>query len=179
MKTLKLVTITGADDRTNSRDLYKISQQFPFVEWGVLVSRTKTGLDSRYPSLKWLSEFSIYEINKSVHLCGNLAQRMFKNSPEHTFAAVHELFQNFQRIQLNVSPYLSNFEPESFTKITRESSKWGIQTIIQTKSFNHAALQTGLQECCRSCDNEQINEKPWITALHDASGGRGISGTFS
>ena len=68
---LKFVTMTGADDLVKPRDLYLLSQKYPFVEWAFLMSRTRTGLEPRYPSLKWLSEVSNYDINKAVHLCGS------------------------------------------------------------------------------------------------------------
>lgn len=47
------VTITGADDEVDPRDLLMLSDQYPFVEWGILFSQTRNGTP-RYPSDGWL-----------------------------------------------------------------------------------------------------------------------------
>jgi hypothetical protein len=36
---LKTVTITGADDAVDPEELLQIQQRYPFVEWGILLSR--------------------------------------------------------------------------------------------------------------------------------------------
>ena len=37
--TLNRVTITGADDFTEPKDLVELSEEFPFVEWAILLSQ--------------------------------------------------------------------------------------------------------------------------------------------
>lgn len=69
---LERVTITGADDRTDPKELVRLSQQYPFVEWGILVSSTHDGTP-RFPSRSWNRAFvdAIYGKGKvSTHICG-------------------------------------------------------------------------------------------------------------
>lgn len=70
------VTVTGADDRVDIGELVKLSQEFPFVEWGILWA----GKDERprYPGMAWKEAFALaveaYGLNASAHLCGILAR---------------------------------------------------------------------------------------------------------
>ena len=66
------VTMTGADDSINPNELIEISKKYPFVEWGILVSRNSQG-SNRFPSLQWMDK--LHELNTvnlllSCHLCG-------------------------------------------------------------------------------------------------------------
>ena len=78
---LKTVTLTGADDRIEVRDLLYLSYRYPFVEWGVLVSLTRAGTP-RYPSESWIEELLAVCLKApklehcpriSLHLCGRAA----------------------------------------------------------------------------------------------------------
>jgi len=54
---LDRVTITGADNSVeNMHEIFDLSQQFPFVEWGILVSHSSVG-KPRFPSLMWIETF--------------------------------------------------------------------------------------------------------------------------
>lgn len=74
---LKKVTLTGADNTVNPKELFKITKQFPFVEWGILVSKSSMG-QHRFPSEKWLCD--LYDLDQlstidnlsdfSFHFCG-------------------------------------------------------------------------------------------------------------
>ena len=50
---LNRVTFTGVDDRTNVNDLVDLTKRFPFVEFGVLISKgnTNRSVVNRYPKL--------------------------------------------------------------------------------------------------------------------------------
>ena len=48
---LTTVTITGADDRVDPWELARLSEEFPHVEWGVLISTGRAGTP-RYPSTR-------------------------------------------------------------------------------------------------------------------------------
>jgi hypothetical protein len=52
-----VVTITGADDIVDHDDMLKLCEEFPFLEWGILVSFDRAGT-ARYPSVPWLIELS-------------------------------------------------------------------------------------------------------------------------
>jgi hypothetical protein len=47
------ITITGADDQVDPRELAMLSAEFPFVEWGILMSESRAGT-SRYPGQTWM-----------------------------------------------------------------------------------------------------------------------------
>jgi hypothetical protein len=71
---LKYVTLTGADDTVDPAALLDLSEKYPFAEWAILFSQSKSDVP-RYPSLDWVSRLvdaaaSLPEANLSAHLCG-------------------------------------------------------------------------------------------------------------
>lgn len=68
---LTRVTITGADESVHPRDLAVLAHDFPFVEWGILVSHNRQGEQPRYPSARWREMLSGYELNCAAHVCGS------------------------------------------------------------------------------------------------------------
>jgi hypothetical protein len=81
-KFLSKVTVTGADDSVNPKELIAIAKEFPFVEFGILVSKRSTG-QPRFPSYPWIENFSKdvldsrLDINVSGHLCGSWVNEAF------------------------------------------------------------------------------------------------------
>src|SRR6187431_1164001 len=98
------ITITGVDDSVSAADLIAISQRFPFVEWGVLFSRSTHGTRPRYPSSSWLTTnipaLAAAGVQLSAHLCGGWVRAMVVGD-----FAWRECYQtlspHFQRIQVN------------------------------------------------------------------------------
>ena len=82
---LKRVTITGADDSTSIPELVNLSKEFPFVEWGILVSKRHEG-EFRFPSRHWIERFSDVagraKLNVSTHVCGVWVRQMFVRGVE-------------------------------------------------------------------------------------------------
>lgn len=80
------VTISGVDDSILPRDLISIYHEFPFVEFGVLLSKGAEGQPS-FPSIKWIEEvgtcFDKLEISNSDkfcfagHICGEWVKDIF------------------------------------------------------------------------------------------------------
>lgn len=67
---IKYVTLTGADDHTPIDGLLELSQEFDFVEWGILFSQARQG-EPRYPSWQWINHLCVFEhLHLSAHLCG-------------------------------------------------------------------------------------------------------------
>jgi hypothetical protein len=69
------VTFSGADDQTDPRAMDDLCRKFPFIEWGILLSISKSSR-SRYPSPAWLLDLDsphLKYLRFSVHLCGTLA----------------------------------------------------------------------------------------------------------
>ena len=187
MARLKLVTITGADERNNINDLAKLSREFPFVEWAFLFSQTRTGLDSRYPSLKWLSETSALQGHKAVHLCGKMARQSLQDFTANE-TVVDTLVGNVRRVQINVSDVLSRNEVVNWNKMIQwthcRKQNNPMQLIIQLKKWDDASELMFNPEWSmpsivvpRESDKNRMtvfNYPRSISMLHDASGGRGI-----
>jgi hypothetical protein len=123
---VEIVTCTGVDERTSLDDLHRMSGQFPFAEWGVLVSKAKTGQERepRYPPLPWIKElvdmkrgygrfadFGRARVRLSMHLCGVLAREFLAGDwdglREFLRPAGADL-DDFDRIQLNVAPAMAD-----------------------------------------------------------------------
>ena len=149
---LDRVTITGADDNTPVEGLLKLSARFPFVEWGVLVSKSREGL-ARYPTRGWCAEFAravkdAGNARVSMHVCGAWARQMFAGQLSWTELPLVCRVAN--RVQINGVPE-SNNPPD-----------WGLRPhIVQYPQsggfFDIATRQYGLN----------------VYPLFDASGGRG------
>lgn len=81
---LDRVTITGADDSTEIGGLYQLTNEFPFVEWGILLSKSSAGR-SRFPSYDWFEELRHYRFKEawtsgrlSGHICGRWVRDICK-----------------------------------------------------------------------------------------------------
>ena len=96
---IKFVTLTGADDKTDASKMAELSQKFPFVEWAILFSQTKSG-NPRYPSDQWI-EASLPKLAScflSAHLCG----KWVSDAMDGVFT-FQKMSSAFGRIQLNMA----------------------------------------------------------------------------
>ena len=82
MKNINRVTLTGADNSIEPQQLFELSEKYPFVEWGILLSRNSMG-SKRFPSLKWMNrlesldkDYFNQEILYSGHLCGSFVKEL-------------------------------------------------------------------------------------------------------
>ena len=102
MRFLKTVTITGADDSIDYHALYDLSLEYPFVEWGILLSKNSEGY-SRFPTWKWIEGLITEKpsaVKLSGHLCGSWVRNIIAGGTE--FLDAHrELSHDFNRFQLN------------------------------------------------------------------------------
>lgn len=106
-KFIRKVTITGLDIYSNRQHLLALQREFPFVEWGILLSNSKAGKDNRYPPIEWISETLSSGLNLSGHLCGQWARDAAFGGDQFV-SEYSDWLKKFQRIQLNVSGLLSN-----------------------------------------------------------------------
>lgn len=101
---LTKVTLTGADDGTDPYDLIEISKDFPFVEWGILLSRNQIG-NKRFPSLHWMNtlwEHLQNEEHKDFHLSGHLCGGFVNDALLGiSIEAGGKLWTEFERVQIN------------------------------------------------------------------------------
>lgn len=171
---IKTVTITGADDNTNQSDMISISKDFPFVEWGILFSRSRQGSE-RYPSLGWVDELqkivlshNCMEPNQpklSAHLCGDYTWQYLTTG--HLVSAVLDLGRvmsgvAFKRWQLNFNSTNHPACELFYDSICINSALDGI--ILQYNKANYDLCQRVI-----ALNNSNIN------FLYDGSGGRGVS----
>lgn len=98
---LDRVTITGADDLTDPERLVAIEERFPFVEWGILLSKSSEG-QPRFPKTRWIEKLQRLSVKLSGHLCGSWVRDLcvgnvsfLRDRP--TIADV----DGFRRMQLN------------------------------------------------------------------------------
>jgi len=100
---LTTVTMTGADDQTQPHLLCALSIKYPFVEWGILLSRTKGR--PRFPKVQWMEElenamFLEVNMNLSGHLCGAYVRELLMGDTDFV-EEIGNLWHYFQRIQIN------------------------------------------------------------------------------
>lgn len=123
---LDRVTITGADEGVTPYDLCVLSDEFPFVEWGVLLSATREGKEPRYPSREWLD--NLWERThhmtqplaerRSMAFAGHLCGRWSRDAIGGAFIWAIERyyhFRRFSRLQFNGAGYT----PDSVGRVSR------------------------------------------------------------
>ncbi len=106
---LDRVTLTGADDSIDPKELIPISREYPFVEWGILFSGSRRGV-ARYPNSYWVSElcklqWAARHVKLSAHLCGKWVRDLVLEGNFTWWEAHPDAVQNFDRIQLNFHAY--------------------------------------------------------------------------
>lgn len=119
---LDRVTITGADDSIDPKDLIPITQRFPFVEWAILLSKSQEG-KHRFPSKYWMFSFrdtihdnkDIKDVKISGHLCGRWVRDVCEGNwnfcNEHPIANICHIFN---RIQLNFHAHVHSLDRDKF-----------------------------------------------------------------
>lgn len=153
------VTITGADDGVDPNELAALSKVYPFVEWGILHSKTRQGLEPRYPAAKWMKQLTTLTkttpMNLSAHLCGQHARDVLSGNfswflPED---AVH-----YQRVQLN------GWKPGNNAWVEIAQVRPKTEFILQIPGEDNILEAVLL-----------ARENPNVSGLYDVSGGRGIT----
>lgn len=137
------VTMTGADDSISPNDLFEISNKYPFVEWGILVSRNSQG-KSRFPSLDWMNKLS--ELNKgklllSCHVCGTYVKEVLMGSDRFT-SELGNIWNDFQRVQINTHGLKHQFERSAITAL----KKFNKEIIFQFDGANRPILDHAISE---------------------------------
>lgn len=160
---LTKVTFTGIDSWTDLQRLTHLSQQYPYAEFGLLVSKDWRQNGNRFPNpnIMWnlANQWSQQPFSLSLHICGELAMEAAKGDWSYdTFSEAMnapELITIFERVQLNV-----NSKP-LFDELHR-FRKGRIELIVQMRSASICKqfLEGGSPE--------------GMSYLIDSSGGRGI-----
>lgn len=158
---LTRVTITGADESVAPRTLLELSDQFPFVEWGILHSSDRNGRCPRYPSPNWRAYLAQHQSQDarrfalSLHVCGEAAR--------HVLAGIGDVLQlspmPFRRIQLN--GYDGRLQPRHIC------ANPGWEWILQCQDAPLSSAADHLERF------RAANPRAQVSALLDVSGGRG------
>lgn len=128
---LDRVTITGADDSVRPEDLLALSTDFPYVEWGILVSKTSMGF-RRFPSESWLLDFRSFarrhpRLQASMHICGRwLRSMLLGETPQELWT----IFDCFQRAQLNFHAEGIEWKIDRFRNVLTAFSDQGQKEFI-------------------------------------------------
>ena len=157
------VTITGVDDSIPPEALFELSQEFPFVEWGLLYSKKLGGKAvPRFPSFFWLTMYGILcekrtdmSVKTSLHMCGSAVKETFKG-----FGPAKELVKSYpfiERIQLNTHGEYHQYNMDFCRFLPSE-----IEYIFQYDGVNTQQL------------NHAIDEGLTCSALFDLSHGDGV-----
>ena len=152
------VTITGADNKTIYSDLLKLQEQFPFVEWGILFSKSKEG-QQRYPTQEHIKKQFTGALELSAHFCGWWSKEVLENK---NFSLITGLSEQFKRVQLNY-----NF---------KNSKGWNLIDLIRfaEKNSNRDIILQYNNSNSKSLDDFKKEKLPNnINFLYDGSGGRG------
>jgi hypothetical protein len=141
---LDRVTVTGADDSIRPSDLIKLSNRFPFVEWGILLSRSQEGAP-RFPSTRWIEQLGdlaaddrlAQPLRLSGHLCGQWVRALCRGS--NRFVTERPaLAQMFQRVQLNFHGDQHDVDEDAMADALKD---WGRgEYILQMDGVNNLLL---------------------------------------
>lgn len=160
MTRLDRVTITGADDSVSADELYRLSEQYPFVEWGILFSGKHQG-SRRYPSEAWLAtlaETKPADVKIAAHLCGRWVRSTLAGQAD-WWRAYPKLASQFGRIQLNF--HAEAVDPMTLGTFVRELAA-SSEFIYQCDGVNDGWVRELIAEVKRG------------SPLFDTSGGAGI-----
>ncbi|KKL70525.1 hypothetical protein LCGC14_2104030 [marine sediment metagenome] len=168
---LKQVTVTGADDSVNYYDLCNISKRFPYVEWGILLSKNSEGYP-RFPTLNWLEGFIAEkspDVHLSGHLCGTWVRDIVDGGTAFINARRNDIRKGFERYQLNfhATQHLLSDAAKFIESLVFLTGVHNQQVIFQmddtnNRIYHRARSQYGKQ---RGVD---------AVALYDVSGGAGV-----
>jgi hypothetical protein len=158
---LHTVTITGADDATDIQQLIDLSAEFPFVEWGILVSKSEEG-NSRFPSRLWIDRFgeAVKErrLRVAMHICGRWMRELLTGDLHWDHLPSASTFA--QTFQFNTHGSKAVPEPRRFLAKLSERRTSRV-FIFQWNSVS--------EPLARLAHSEGFN----ITGLFDNSGGAG------
>jgi hypothetical protein len=141
----EFITFTGVDDATDASDLMALADHYP-VEFGLLFSPKRQGVEPRYPKLQTISWLvSELPLRWSAHLCGGDARDVLDNG----FSRHDDLLPFFTRAQINTA------DPKvSPSGVGNWASARNLRAILQARG--------------------EFPKVASVDVLFDASGGRGI-----
>lgn len=165
-KFIKKVAVTGADNSVKPHQLIEIAKEYPFVEFGILLSKSSMG-NVRFPSKPWLTELvetcQGEGISFAGHICGSWVKEILLGKwPSEAFTDIHPDFQKlFNRFQLNTHGQKHSLSPD-LSNILYNLKCNGQTVIFQYDNVNTAMINV------MSLNNTNTS------ALFDLSHGAGV-----
>jgi hypothetical protein len=167
------VTFTGADSYTRINSLLALSIEHPYIEWGILCSKTKQG-HPRYPDENWLDDMYAFwqgdsarkneyyspSLHLSCHVCGRWVGNLLDGGKEF-YHDMGVYLPMFERIQINTGGKPLYVKPEEFIVSLNHFFKKK-QIICQDDGFVGRSLYETLNLAGVNC-----------VPLFDLSGGEG------
>jgi hypothetical protein len=144
----EFITFTGADDWTSIDGMRELSRKYP-IEWGVLFSQKRQGVDPRYPGGEGMSRLLWSNLRMSAHLCGGYSDAIMAGEDLLNIPAD---LAYFRRIQVN------HADPKP-ARIMEFRSGWG------------------RMRCIAQARGEEFPKDTSVDWLCDASCGRGLTRT--
>lgn len=153
---MPLITLTGVDDSTPIDAVVKLHtyclNRYQAIEFGVLLSPTRQGVDARYPSMGYIERLSNvatrYGLSLSAHYCGGYARSICLDS--RAAPTIVDL-THFHRVQINHTH--PNVE-----EVDKFGYYYSVHPIIQTRSDTFPEMPVGIN----------------VSMLYDCSGGKGV-----
>ena len=183
------ITLTGADNSIDPIELVKLSEQYPIIEWAILMSEKNAG-DPRFPDKKWFDELQYAAAGThkntfrlSAHLCGSTMRNLFKTSSDpqkqfpsssmlEPFGLTLETFISlFGRVQLNFNGRREGFKGQDYFDLIK---RWHQTMTIPLITQDHLGNR-GLTELLQFYQYTFQGPTHLHQVLFDASGGRGKS----
>lgn len=162
---LNRVTLTGADNTVNPKQLIALSKEFTFIEWGLLIG---SEVKKRFPSPAWLGTLQD-EIPQfpsttrlSMHLCGRPLREILFHG-RWTAGSVEDI----GRMQLNV-----NSCDFSECADARKAIALNIKTVRDSLGIQEIIVQLGGRNDWLLDELLQISVN--ASGLYDRSGGTGV-----
>ncbi len=177
---LHTVTITGLDVWTNRNALVDLQREFPFVEWGILLSASRMGQDNRYPPSNWIEDTGQFfasvpvppRLRLSGHLCGAWARDIAAGG--NRFVTEYPKWPSFfRRLQLNVGHILSDISSSTEYGNDGEHFYDGVRLLAAAHptASSRIIIQVNPNQGWRYRLQPLLDE---VDILFDCSGGRGI-----
>ena len=162
---IRCITVTGADDSIDPTELDKITMKYPFVEFGILLSKNSMGTP-RFPSKEWLQKLAKLNESSSIdnfsaHVCGQWVRDILVgNYPDwqKEIGIKNSFFDiMFSRYQLNTHGVYHEFDLNKIRYFLNSKN-----VIFQYDEVNTDLIFTSMEEGIRE-----------VSVLFDISHGNG------
>jgi hypothetical protein len=141
------ITFTGVDDNTDPADLVRLADDYP-VEFGLLFSPKRQGIEPRYPKLQTIEWFvDELPLRWAAHMCGTAAAAVM----QHGRTQYDAVMPSFGRAQINTNDPRALLDP---SRLAWWALQHNMRAIVQCRGAFPLIFATDV--------------------LFDASGGRGI-----